>query len=178
MKVLVVFSQNKTMKYLHIYFAKVLAIFKSNLTILFSVIITYLAPIQPLLFAVGLMIFLDTISGVIRSIKLQQTITSRKLSQIITKMLLYQGAIISLFLVEKLLLHEFIGLFTSITYFLTKIGAVTLVFIEAKSINENVTQATGVDVWETFKLMLSRAKYIKDEMTALAATENKKEDKA
>lgn len=143
-------------------------LFKHNTTILFAVISAFLAPIQPLLFAVGLMIFLDTITGVIRSMKLDQTITSRKLSQIITKMLLYQGAIISLFLVEKLLLGEFIALFTTIKFFLTKIGAVTLVFIEAKSINENIQQGTGVDVWETFKLMLSRAKYVKDEISSIA----------
>lgn len=158
------------MKFILNYYTNILNIFSKHILILLTVISAFLTPIRPLLFIVGFMIFIDTLTGVIRSKKLNQPITSRKLSQIITKMLLYQGAIISLYFIDKLLLGEFISLFTSITLFLTKVGAITLVFIETKSINENITQATGVNVWDVFKQMLSRAKYIKDDIAALATT--------
>ena len=149
-------------------YGQMVALFKHNLAIVFTVVFAFLAPIQPLIIIVGFMILIDTGTGIMRSKMLGQRITSRKLSQIVTKMLLYQGAVISLFIVEKFLLGEFICMFTTVPFFLTKVGAMTLVFIESTSINENIAQATGINIWDGFKKMLSRAKHIKDGIEALA----------
>lgn len=73
-------------------------------------------------------------------------------------MVLYQSAIILAFAVEKFILGDIIGLFTSIPFILTKIVTTTLLFIEATSINENYLAISGVSIWKKFKTLLNRTK--------------------
>jgi len=115
-------------------------------------------PIIPLIIIVGVAIFVDSIFGILRANKVKEPITSRKFSKIISKMVLYQSAIILAFAVEKFILGDIIGLFTSIPFILTKIVTTTLLFIEATSINENYLAISGVSIWKKFKTLLNRTK--------------------
>lgn len=128
------------------------------------VLSAFLLPIKPLIILVGLCIFLDTIFGVWKAKKTKQKITSKGLSSIVSKMVLYESAVILFFALEKFLVGDFILLFTSIPLFLTKVIATLLVGIELTSISENVEEATGISIWQRIKIMLGRVKEIKSEV--------------
>lgn len=132
----------------------------------------FLMPIKPLLILVGLMIFLDTIFGVWKCKKNGTQITSKGLSSIVSKMVLYQASVILFFALEKFIFGDFVLLFTSIPLFLTKIVATLLVGIEITSISENVEEATGVSIWQRIKSMLGRVKEIKNDVNDIIKNEN------
>lgn len=128
------------------------------------VLSAFLLPIKPLIVLVGVCIFLDTIFGVWKAKKTNNKITSKGLSSIVSKMVLYESAVILFFALEKFLVGDFILLFTSIPLFLTKVIATLLVGIELTSISENIEEATGVSVWQRIKIMLGRVKEIKNDV--------------
>lgn len=137
---------------------------KTSIIMIGAIILAFLSPIIPLILIVGLCMVLDTIAGIIRAKKLKEPITSRKLSKLISKMVLYQTALITFFCIEKYIIGDFVVLFTSISLFLTKLVAATLAYIEIKSIGENVEIITGKNIWNMFKEMLNRTKELKQEV--------------
>lgn len=128
----------------------------------FFLFITFLLPIKGVMIAVGLSIFADTIIGIIKAKKLKQDITSRKLSNVISKMFLYEGAVVLLYVIDKFILGDIINLFFSIQFLATKLAAMTMIMIELKSINENYKSIVGYSMWDKFKELLTRAKDLKD----------------
>lgn len=140
---------------------------KTYLSYFFGAIGLFLAPIQGLMIAVGMAIVLDTFFGIYRSIKVRgwKFITSRRLSEIVSKMLLYQLCIICLYAIDFFLLSEISNKFFSVEFMATKMCAVFLIFIEGVSIKENFEMATGYDVWALIKSALGRAKEVKDSVT-------------
>jgi hypothetical protein len=130
---------------------------------LFASILLFFVPIHGLLVAVAVAIILDTFTGIFKSIKLHglKSIKSRKLSTIISKMLLYEVTILLLFLMDKYLLNEFVILWWGIEFMFTKMCAIVLIFIELVSVKENIEEAYKIDIWKMLKHLLSRAKEIK-----------------
>jgi hypothetical protein len=133
---------------------------------LIASIILLFAPIHGLLIAVASAIILDTITGIFKSIKLNgwKSVRSRKLSNIVSKMLLYEICVLFLFLMDKYLLNEFIMHAFGFEYMFTKICAILLMFIELVSIKENVEEAFKIDFWAMLKKLLNRAKEIKTDI--------------
>ena len=132
---------------------------------LFTIIIAFLLPIKGIMLAVGFSILADTIIGLYRAKKQNQQITSRRLSNIVSKMFLYQGAVVLFFIIEKFILGDIVSLFvTASEFIITKLIAMALIGIELKSINENYESATGISVWSKIKEVLTRAKEIKDDL--------------
>lgn len=142
------------MKYLHYIFASLILLF---------------VPIYGLLIAVAMAIILDTFTGVFKSIKLHgfRSIRSRKLSSIVSKMLLYEVTILLLFLMDKYLLNELVILWFGIEFMFTKMCAIVLIFIELVSVKENIEEAYNIDIWTMLKKLLSRAKDIKSDIDDL-----------
>ena len=132
----------------------------------------FLMPIKPLMILVGLMIILDTIFGIWKCKKQGTEITSKGLSSIVSKMVLYEAAVILIFALEKFMLGEFVLLFTAIPLFLTKVVATLLVGIELTSMSENFKGATGISIWQKIKVMLGRAKDIKNDVNAILKKDN------
>ncbi len=132
-----------------------------------SILGAFLLPIKPLLLIVGLTIMIDTVMGIYKAKKTGQEVTSRKASQVVTKMIMYQTAVILFFVMEKYILEDLILLFVSIPLFLTKIVAMVLISIELKSMDENYEAIKGISLWDQFKELLKRAKEVKDEMGEL-----------
>lgn len=139
------------MKYLHYIFASILLFF---------------VPIHGLLVAVGTAIILDTFTGIFKSIKLHglKSIRSRKLSTIVSKMLLYEVTVLLLFLMDKYLLNEFVIRWFGIELMFTKTCAIVLIFIELVSVKENIEEAYNIDIWKMLKRLLNRAKEIKSDI--------------
>jgi len=133
---------------------------------LIASIILLFAPIHGLLIAVASAIMLDTFTGIFKSIKLNgwKSVRSRKLSNIVSKMLLYEVCVLFLFLMDKYLLNEFVKHAFGFDYMFTKICAILLMFIELVSIKENVEEAFNIDIWAMLKKILNRAKEIKTDI--------------
>ncbi len=91
-------------------------------------------------------------------------ITSRGLSAIISKMLLYEVTVIMFYMIDKFILNGIILHFFSVELLLTKVLALILVSIEVMSINENYKAVKGLDLWQAMKNLFSRAKDIKKEV--------------
>lgn len=121
-------------------------------------------PVYGILIAVATAIILDTFTGIFKSIKLYgiKSIRSRKLSNIVSKMLLYEICILLLFLIDKFLLNEFAKHTFGFEFLFTKMCAIVLIYIELVSIKENIEEAYKIDIWDMLKKLLSRAKEIKD----------------
>jgi len=136
---------------------------------LIASILLLFAPIYGLLLAVASAIILDTFTGIFKSIKLSgwSSIRSRKLSNIVSKMLLYEVCIVFLFLMDKFVLNEFIKHAFGFDFMFTKICAILLMFIELVSIKENIEEAFNIDIWALLKKVLSRAKEIKTDINEL-----------
>lgn len=139
---------------------------KTYLNYIFTGLVLFFAPIQGLLVAVAFSIMLDTFTGIFKSIKLNglKSIRSRKLSNVISKMLLYQVCLISLYVIDKFLLNELINLHFSTKFLFTKLVAIVLVFVELVSIKENIEEALKIDIWKLLKALLNRAKEVKEDI--------------
>lgn len=126
-------------------------------------------PIYGLLVAVGTAIILDTFTGVFKSIKINgwKSIRSRTLSNIVSKMMLYEICILLLFVMDKFVLNEFIKHAFGFEFMFTKICAILLMFIELVSVKENIEEAFNVDIWLMLKKALSRAKEINQDINEI-----------
>ncbi len=129
---------------------------KQNIIIFMGLLWAFFLPVAPLLIVCGLAIFADTVMGLIKAYKLKEKITSRKLSRLISKMLLYQLTIILFFFLEKILLHEFVEFFSGIDLLLTKLVTTVLISVEILSFNESFTAVAGFSLWDKFVSLVKR----------------------
>lgn len=128
--------------------------------ILAFALLSVLAPVKPLVFIAVLAIILDTCFGIWRSVKKSgwSSIRSRRLSHTISKSLLYSGAIVFIFLLEKYVVADILGHFIAVDLVLTKMFTFFCVVTEIKSINESYFSVTGVNVWDKFIAFVKRSK--------------------
>jgi hypothetical protein len=133
---------------------------KTKLTLFVFSLMTILAPVKPMVLMAVATIILDMGFGVWRSVKKNgwASIRSRRLSNTISKSLLYSGAIVFIFLLEKFILADLLAYFISVDLLLTKAFTAFCVFTEVKSINENYFSVTGINVWEKFMQFVKRSK--------------------
>ena len=140
---------------------------QSKLLTLTSICFAFFLPISGILLMIGLLIIIDTITGIWKAKKLGEKITSRKLSSIISKLALYEVTVIMFFLIDKFILNDIILQFFSVPFMLTKIVALVLASIEVMSINESYKQVHHLDLWSSMKLLFARAKDIKDDLNKI-----------
>ncbi len=140
-----------------------LTAFQSKWPIYLSMVSAFFMPITGLMFLIGFAIFVDTITGVWKAKKLKQPITSRRLSAVISKMLLYEITVILFYLIDYFILNDIVLTFFSVPLMLTKMLALVLVSIEVVSINENYKAVKGIDLWISAKNLITRAKELKND---------------
>ena len=145
-------------------FAILLLSIQTNLLTLISIITAFFMPISGIIFLVGFLILIDTITGVWKAKKLKQPITSRKLSAIVSKLALYEVAVIMLYLIDYWILDAIILKFFSVPLMVTKITALTLCSIELISISENYKIIYGINIWESLKNLLKRGAELKNDV--------------
>jgi len=115
-------------------------------------------PIKELMLTIGFLVGADMVVGIWKALKLKQRIRSRRMSDTITKLLLYQIAIMSGFLIETFIISELIPI--------TKLVATVIAVIEFKSIIESIESVTGKDLWSRIKTIIGRkSEDITDAMT-------------
>lgn len=138
-------------------------------------LIAFFAPVKEIIILMICMIFIDTITGIWKSVKLGVPITSRMLSRIISKLILYCGGVLLVYGVDSLLMNDILMRFFTVDLLMTKVVAMIFAFIELISINENWKAVKGFDIWEKFKELTKRAKTIKEEITDLNIDKIKKQ---
>lgn len=121
---------------------------KQYLMSFFVSLVAILSPVVPILLTVGTLITIDFIIGLWRAYKMKEKITSRKMGNTISKMLLYQLMILSLFLLETFILTDILPF--------TKIAAGLISVVEIKSISESIEKVTGVNVWTKLVKIIKR----------------------
>jgi hypothetical protein len=134
---------------------------------LISICFAFFIPISGILIMIGVLIAIDTFTGIWKANKLNEKITSRKLSSIISKLALYEITVIMFFLIDRFILNDIMLTFFSVPFMLTKVTALVLASIEVMSINENYKIVKGIDLWQSMKLLFARAKDIKDDINKL-----------
>lgn len=142
---------------------------KTYLIYFITALIAFFSPIIGLIICVFFAIIFDTITGIFKVVKLGgwKSITSRGLSNIVSKMFLYIGCLLLIFTIDTHLLNEFSKEFVSIGLFFTKITAILLLFIEVVSIKENIESALNRNIWALFKVTIARAKEFKNDIDEL-----------
>ena len=131
---------------------------------LLAVVGSFFLPISGILFLIGFAILVDTLTGIWKAKKLKIKITSRALSAIVSKLFLYEVAVIGFYLIDYFILNDIILTFFSVPLMLTKILSLVLCSIEVISINENIKAVKGLDIWASFKQLLQRSKEIKQDI--------------
>lgn len=100
-----------------------------------------LAPAKALLISVGFLIIADLVTGVWAAIKRGEKIKSSAMRRTISKMVIYNIAVISGFLVETYMLENIFPV--------SKIVASVIGLVELKSILENANSILGQDLFKT-----------------------------
>jgi hypothetical protein len=139
---------------------------KTKLALMLASIIAVVAPVFPMVYIAVLAILIDTVFGIWRSVKIGgwNSVRSRRLSHVISKSLLYSGAIVFMFLLEKYIAADIVAHFISIDLIMTKITAFFCVVVEIKSINESYESVTGKNVLKSLREFITRAKEEADKL--------------
>ena len=125
---------------------------KEWLVTLALAVVAVLAPIKTLLLAVGFLIAVDFTTGVWRAFKVKEKITSKGFRRTVTKMVAYQLAVISGFVVQKYMLDDVLPV--------AKLVASVIGITELKSVLENLRLITGLDFWAALREKLNPNKDI------------------
>lgn len=120
----------------------------NHINSLFIAIIAILTPVKALLLTIGFLIAVDFIFGIWRAKKCGEKITSRKMSNTVSKMILYNLSIISVYLLNKYIIETGLPL--------EKIAAGLIGIVEFKSISESLETMTGIDIYSKLKSILGR----------------------
>jgi hypothetical protein len=139
---------------------------------LLAVVGAFFLPISGILFLVGFAILVDTLTGLWKAKKLKIKITSRKLSAVISKLFLYELAVIGFYLIDFWILNDIVKQFFSVPLMLTKILSLVLVSIEVMSINENYFSIRQISIWQGMKNLFSRAKEIKKDINEIRSNQD------
>ena len=140
---------------------------KQELLTLLTIICSFFLPISGILGLLFALILTDTATGIWKAKHLKEKITSRKLSTVISKLVLYELAVVLFYLIDYYILNDIILTFFSVPLMLTKILALVLASIEIMSISENWRIVKGVNLWQSAKLLFARAKEVKDDLNKL-----------
>ena len=127
---------------------------------LLAIVSSFFLPIYGILILIFFCIVFDTITGIWKAKKTKTPVTSRRLSAIISKILLYEATVMLFYLMDFYLLNDIIMTFFSIELLTTKILALVLVSVELISINENYKAVKGIDLWASLKNLFARAKEV------------------
>ena len=139
---------------------------------LMAIVSSFFMPICGILVLIFSAVLLDTITGIWKAKKTNQSVTSRKLSAIISKILLYEATVMLFYAMDKFLLNDIVISFFGIELLTTKVLALVLVSVEIISINENYKAVKGIDLWASLKNLFARAKEVTSEFKNIKKNED------
>lgn len=104
-------------------------------------IVAFISPLVPLAVLVSSLIATDFIFGIYRAYKIGELINSRKMGHTISKMFLYNMAVLTVFMLEKIIVG------TDMQF--TKIAVGVIAMVEIKSIDESFKLLYGFSIYES-----------------------------
>lgn len=113
-------------------------------------LVAVLTPVKPMLLTVGFLVVSDFIFGLYKSYKKGLNITSRKMSNTITKLLLYTITILAVFFLETYIITDVLPF--------TKLVAGLISLVEIKSIDEHFNSLFGYSIWSKLRAFIDRGK--------------------
>ena len=122
--------------------------FSEHLVSLLIVIVGVLSPVIPLVLTVGFLVVADFIFAIYKAYKLKEPITSRKMGNSVSKMVLYTIAILSVFFLEVYVLDKVLPI--------SKIAAGLISVVEIKSLDESFKKLFNWSLWDKMKAILDR----------------------
>ena len=139
---------------------------KAKLLLMFTSMLAVISPVFPMIYIAILAILIDTGFGIWKSVKKGgwKSIRSRRLSHVISKSLLYSGAILFTFLIESYIAKDLIAQFIAVDLVMTKVIAFFCVVVEVKSINESYESVTGKNMLKALRGFITRAKEEADKL--------------
>lgn len=123
----------------------------SNIYKFYVYLTVIFTPILPGLMWLGFFVLIDLLTGIIVAKKAKKPITSKKLSQTITKVLLYFLAIICSHILDTQ--------FLNVNWLPVKIAQLCsgyIAVVEFKSILENISSLLGMPLWQFIKTKIYR----------------------
>lgn len=111
-------------------------------------IVAFLTPLFPMALLVFTLIGTDFVFGLYRAYKTHEQINSRKMGHTISKMFLYNMAVLSVFMLEKIIVG------TDMQF--TKIAVGVIAMVELKSIDESFRILYGFSIYESLVERLKR----------------------
>jgi hypothetical protein len=103
--------------------------------------VAFISPLVPLAVLVSTLIATDFVFGIYRAYKKGDEINSRKMGHSISKMFLYNMAVLSVFMLEKIIVG------TDMQF--TKIAVGVIAMVELKSIDESFRLLYGFSIYES-----------------------------
>ena len=161
------FPTNRTTRAMKIQLLLLLTKLNNYSMQLIAIVSSFFLPISGILILIGVSVILDTLTGVWKARKLKTPVTSRKLSAIISKILLYEVTVMLFYLIDYYILNDIVLTFFSVELMTTKILALVLVSIEVISMNENVKSVKGIDIWQSLKNLFARAKEVTQDFKSI-----------
>ena len=140
---------------------------KNSALKLLTICFSFFLPVSGILGLLFALILSDTATGIWKAKHQKQEITSRKFSQIVSKLLLYELCVILFYLIDYFILNDIVLTVFSVPLMLTKVLALILASIEIMSIAENWKAVKGVDLWQSAKLLFTRAIDLKKDINKL-----------
>lgn len=135
------------------------------------VFLAFIAPLQPLMLIITLMVIFDTFVGRWYAKKKGELITSKITRKGITmKLMIYLSVIILVYLIDRNIVNEITKKYIWFDYLFTKFWTGLFVWIEYTSIDEKIRWIKGEGISEKIKRFI---KSIKD--TVFSFTEVKKQ---
>lgn len=121
----------------------------SNLKVLLITMVSIVTPVAPLIMTVLFLTILDFLFAIYKQYKLDPTkITSRKMGNTVSKILLYSLTILGVFFLETYIIGDVLPI--------TKIVAGIISLTEVKSIDETFKAILGYSVWDLFVKITTR----------------------
>ena len=111
-------------------------------------VVAFVSPLVPLAVLVSTLIATDFVFGIYRAYKKGDEINSRKMGHSISKMFLYNMAVLSVFMLEKIIVG------TDMQF--TKIAVGVIAMVELKSIDESFRLLYGFSIYESIVDKLKR----------------------
>jgi len=102
--------------------------------------LVFITPAHPFLYLIFTLLGLDFVTGIAKSKKLNEPITSKRMRDTTIKFVWYSVAVLAAFFIEN-------TFFPGASLYLTKLIGGYITLTEFKSLLENVSVLTGIDLW-------------------------------
>lgn len=129
---------------------------KEQIFILATFLGTIFSPVIPMVASVLLFIILDTVTGLVKANYVKEARNSNSMKRgLIPKIIIYTACILVVYIGDRYITNEFVKHYFMFDFLLTRVVALSLIFIEIWSIDENFKAIFGNSIIDYFKKFIN-----------------------